>query len=1433
MLFENVDTLALNDIKYEYDEDAISDLTCDRIQIEEKFFPGIEADWTAGTADQMEMGYENTDALELHQEFDIKTEGDQNDGHDSASDRVRLKKDFKRKHEYSIDDIERNNSYLGSVSGKLCKPNEYVCIKCNDVFKSVVLLDNHVIRKHVDSIATVTSKIHECTFCDYKTVFKRYFTGHMLMHTNTKVSDLHICKYCNTSFKAKQSFNDHILKNHPNFGETVSRTIHECMHCAFKTTRKGDFIKHLANHNSETPFACINCDSVFKSQVLLDNHVIRKHAESAASVSSKIHECTFCDYKTVVKRYLTGHMWIHNDNKVSDLHVCKHCNARFEENQSFLAHFLKNDPNSSGTDSNKVYECIHCDFKTTARSSFVRHAENHNSKKRFECTNCDATFKSVLLLDNHLIRKHVDSIASVSSKILECTYCDYKTVFKRYLTGHMLMHTNTKVYDLHICKYCNTSFKSKQSFIDHILKKHPNLSGTVSRKIYECMHCAFKTTRRSDFIKHLANHNSQKPFECINCDSVFKSKVLLDNHVIRKHADSAASVSSKIHECTFCDYKTVVKRYLTGHMLIHNDNKVPDLNICKHCNAAFKAKQSLFGHILKKHPNFSRTVSNKIYECIHCEFKTAGRSSFVRHMANHNSTKAFECSNCDAAFKSKMLLDNHVIRKHAESIASVSSKIHECGFCDYKTVVKRYLNGHMSVHSVTKVSDLHVCKHCNASFKAKQSFIDHILKKHPNFSWTVCHKIYECMHCAFKITSRSHFIKHVAKHNSQMPFACANCDSVFKSKILLDNHVIRKHAESVASVSSKILECRFCDYKTVIKRYLTGHLLIHSDNKVSDLHVCKHCNASFKAKQSLLDHILKKHPDFSGTVSHKIYECVHCDFKTTRMASFKTHMAKYSEKLFACINCEAAFKSKMLLDNHVIRKHVDSIASVSSEIYECTFCDYKTSLKHYLTGHMIKHTNAKASGVHICQHCNMSFKAKQSLLNHFLKQHPNFSGTVSSKIYECIHCTYKTTGRRGFLRHMANHDSQNDASFKTKLHLDHHVLKKHPERIASVSRKILECTQCEYKTARADNLARHSMKHNRAKLTCTKCDELFTKKHLLDNHVLQKHPDLVASMSRKIHECTQCEYKTTRADYLARHMMEHTRTNLACTKCNASFTKKQLLDNHILQKHPELIASVSSKIHECTHCEYKTTHASNLAIHIMKHTGTKFTCTKCDASFTSKQSLDNHILQKHPELTASVSSKIHECIHCEFKTLNTKHLAAHTMKHTGAKLTCTKCDASFTNKQSLDNHILQKHPELIASVTSKIHECVHCEYKTIYAKHLPIHTMKHTGAKLTCTECDASFMYKQTLQNHMLQKHPEFIDSVSSKIHVCTHCEYKTIRAPDLAEHIMKHIGVKFPCAKCDAVFTRKRTLDCHISRKHPEFTTVVSITSSSPVTSN
>nr|CAI5830387.1 unnamed protein product [Callosobruchus analis] len=544
---------------------------------------------------------------------------------------------------------------------------------------------------------------------------------------------------------------------------------------------------------------------------------------------------------------------------------------------------------------------------------------------------------------------------------------------------------------------------------------------------------------------------------------------------------------------------------------------------------------------------------------------------------------------------------------------------------------------------------------------------------------------------------REHLMsKHTEIADNHIFNRCIYCNNTFTSKPSLDDHIVKRHPDFIASVSRKIHECTNCTFKTVRLSRLKEHIKVKHPDTASDriINNCIYCNKTFVHKRTLNDHIVKTHPDFAASVNRKVHECTECTYKTVFTSQLRRHMVKHPDiagnyTTIRCSYCNKTFESKRSLDNHIVKRHPDFVASVSSKIHGCTQCTYRTTISRCLKEHlMVKHSE-------IVEH-------------------------VTSQVHECTKCTYKTTSNSDLKRHMVKHsDIAGDhktnrciycnKTFTRKLALDDHIVKKHSDFIACISNKVHGCTKCTYKTTSNSHLKRHMVKHSdiagdHITNRCTHCNKTFTSTQALDDHIVKRHPDFIASVSRKVHECTECTYKTVFSSQLRRHMAKHPniaddRITNRCSCCNKTFVRKETLDDHIVKMHPDFIAYVSRKVHECTQCIYKTTSNSYLKRHMVKHSDIavnriSIRCIYCDKTLTSKPSLDDHIVKRHR------SNRItNKCIHC---------------------------NKTFTSKQAVDDHIIKTHPDFTASVSSKVHECTECTYKTTSNSHLKRHMAKHT-----------------------------------------------------------------------------------------------------------
>ncbi|VEN39095.1 unnamed protein product [Callosobruchus maculatus] len=370
--------------------------------------------------------------------------------------------------------------------------------------------------------------------------------------------------------------------------------------------------------------------------------------------------------------------------------------------------------------------------------------------------------------------------------LLNCYHCNYSADHRISLIDHMKSHMNEK----HAYMY-----SENENIIDQ-----PNSVTTKSSTIND-----------KPFSKSLS-FVSSKQLRCEGCDVTFSTKTSLDRHTLRKHPQFISSITSKIRECKICTYKAITKYQFDEHMRKHSGEEPPNkFRSCIHCNARFASKRAMDNHVFRKHPKFIETVTNKIYECKICTYKAITKFQFVRHMRKHSGekppTKFISCIHCNARFASKRTVDDHVIRKHPKFVETVTSKIHQCKFCIYKTTVKSCFRKHMQKHGRT-----------NSSYKFNNcNFPEGPLS---------------CYHCNYSADDRTSLIDHTKVHtNGEKPpnkfISCTHCNARFASKRTVDDHVLRKHPKFIETVTSKIYECTFCIYKTTANSSFRRHLQKH------------------------------------------------------------------------------------------------------------------------------------------------------------------------------------------------------------------------------------------------------------------------------------------------------------------------------------------------------------------------------------------------------------------------------------------------------------------------------------------------------------------------------------------------------------------------------------------------------------------------------
>ncbi|OCT70423.1 PR domain zinc finger protein 10 isoform X1 [Xenopus laevis] len=331
----------------------------------------------------------------------------------------------------------------------------------------------------------------------------------------------------------------------------------------------------------------------------------------------------------------------------------------------------------------------------------------------------------------------------------KCLQCGKAFREKEKLDQHLRFHGRDGNYPL-TCDICNKGFISTSSLENH-MKFH------LDQKTYSCIFCP-ESFDRLDLLKdHVAIHIIDGCFSCPNCKKRFTDFIQVKKHVRSFH-------SEKIYQCTECDKAFCRPDKLRLHMLRHSDRK--DF-LCSICGKQFKRKDKLREHMQRMHnPERESKKSDR----------TGRAKAFKpRLVSTDYESFMFKCRVCMMGFRRRGMLVNHLSKRHPEmKIEEVPeltlpiikpNRDYYCQYCEkvYKSASKRkahILKNHPGAELPPSIRKLRpagpgepdpmlsthtqltgtiatppvCCPHCCKQYSSKTKMVQHIRKKHPEFS---------------------------------------------------------------------------------------------------------------------------------------------------------------------------------------------------------------------------------------------------------------------------------------------------------------------------------------------------------------------------------------------------------------------------------------------------------------------------------------------------------------------------------------------------------------------------------------------------------------------------------------------------------------------------------------------------------------------------
>ena len=369
----------------------------------------------------------------------------------------------------------------------------------------------------------------------------------------------------------------------------------------------------------------------------------------------------------------------------------------------------------------KSFSCISCvdDIPDWFQMSIDRdqgeikpkESQNEAASATFSCKICNHTCKNIELLHKHIHSNHHFDFESIKTL---CSYCRSQlseTVYEVCtLTNDLCPSTeNPKIHSdakSHLCKICNVPCKDEAEVNLH---RELHLPG---KGCYRCLKCD-KTFKKVTFLEnHVWMHYDKTPFRCIYC-AEYKNR----NTCLYYHELIHLPESQKKFECNQCQFRTWTKIKLAMHVKnTHSDKRYH----CNLCPAIYKNKPEFLYHKMKKHNGQFR------FTCDICGAGAVTQRDLNRHKESHENIR---CPVCSKKLFCRIRLHEHM------------KNVHGCTQCDKRFRTPGSLNIHKRHHSGIKE---HACTYCEKAFYTSTNLQDHI-RIHTGekpFKCVVCQKAF-------------------------------------------------------------------------------------------------------------------------------------------------------------------------------------------------------------------------------------------------------------------------------------------------------------------------------------------------------------------------------------------------------------------------------------------------------------------------------------------------------------------------------------------------------------------------------------------------------------------------------------------------------------------------------------------------------------------
>ncbi|XP_030756544.1 zinc finger protein 236-like isoform X25 [Sitophilus oryzae] len=1327
----------------------------------------------------------------------------------------------------------------------------FVCTHCGKKFATTIKLKQHILQHHhffihssantalnsePISVEHVNEENINASSSDIK---QELFTTDTVVNTesvildnlkqenhseeNINVSSSDINLKLNTSNKASNKKSISIVditEENDNSDENVnviakiiklgnnSHVVYKCNKCGFQSMRKNLLLKHVQKHlplEKRKRHQCPTCGGMYSNLNSFKFHMRVRHNQVSTGdkYNPPIFKCTQCHIMKPSKKLLLIHMESHKPPEERNRHQCSVCYSTFTAFASLKYHM-------------NIKHREYCE-----QIGFAM--------KRFTCSKCSREIVGERRYHTHMERHRQNSKESRTQEVQKvmhnCSMCDFKTIHKCNLTRHKRVHLALEERQLFACGHCDKKYTVKASLKQHLMQ-HRNIhdvertsseGNNQEEQVQNSVEQKLELDTRASDLSSIENNEQEKTL-------IIKEEL---DGVLRFKRTTMQKIMFKCH---LCDYITTDMSNFGRHKAFHLVPQKHQLFAYAQCNQTLMTRKALqTNHLGNNHTNSSLTVDTVDLTTEDNEQELQVQNGIEQKLeldihdveltSSEGNIQEEQVQNC---IEPKLELDIH----YDELTIAGDYKQEEYFQTNILSDDKLELD--INTVDLTSTETNEQEEHVSNSVEQKLELVvvlnrvdaDGVVNNTVDLTST-------------ETNEQEEQVSNSVEQKLELVVVLNRLDSdgVVNNTVDLTSTETNEQEEQVSNnVEQKLelvvvlnrLDCDGIVNSDIQAIKLTSTVDHKQENHVQKREASDSEEFDIQAIEltSTVDNKQENHVQKREASDSEEFDIQAIELTSTVDNKQENHVQKReasdSEEFdIQAIELTSTVDNKQ--ENHVQKREASDSEELTIEVdkrvYDCTVCGYQTTIKKNLERHQQVHLSREERQLVSCPLCDKKYTTKSSLNYHLVGNHHAFTegGTIEL-----------TRAEGNAQEEHVQNSVTSDGELETEDRTVEHTGAEGSEQEEHVQNSVTSDDELEPEGRTVEHTgAEGNEQEEHVQYSVISDDELEPEGRTVEltgaegneqeEHIqnsVTSHDKLeprTMELNKRVYKCTMCDYQTIKNKYLKSHQQVHLpreeRRWYTCPICDRKYARNVHLRHHLVKNHPDFIRTneVEKRVYKCTMCDYQTIKnkylKSHQQVHLPREERRWFTCPICDRKYTTKISLNYHLVGNHRDFTegrtvehtGAEDNEQEEHVQNSVTSDGELETEDRTVEHTGAEgseqeehvqNSVTSDDELETEGRTVEltgaegneqeervQNSVTSHDKLepTMELNKRVYKCTMCDYKPKKNKYLKSHQQVHLSREerrwYTCPICDRKYTRNTSLRHHLVKNHPDFTES--------------------------------------------------------------------------